>query len=112
MPILAPILVVAPDSRWFELPGEPRVDIARRQNLRRILAALIDAHERDPGLCLDSGTLFAAGWPGERAVQNAATNRVRVAIATLRKLGLREAVVTEPGGYRLAPALRVERTGD
>jgi hypothetical protein len=35
--------------------------------------------------------------------------RVRSAIATLRKLGLRELLVTHDAGYRLAPEAQVTR---
>jgi hypothetical protein len=49
--------------------------------------------------------LFRAGWPGERASQRAAANRVRVALATLRKLGLRDHLITTGDGYLLDPDL-------
>lgn len=106
----APALLVGAEARWFEPAGRERVDIRRRLSLRRILVALLDAHEDHPGRCLGPDTLFAAGWAGERAVPEAAINRVRVAIATLRKLGLRDLLVTEPDGYRLARELRVLRS--
>lgn len=46
-----------------------------------------------------SAALFTAAWPGEKAIASAAAHRVRVAIATLRKMGLRGALVTTPDGY-------------
>ena len=51
-----------------------------------------------------------AGWPGERIMPTAGAHRVRVAVSTLRKLGLRDALRTVPEGYLLDPSLRVVRT--
>ena len=51
--------------------------------------------------------MFAAGWPGDNVQPDAAVNRVRVAVATLRKLGLRPHLVTRGDGYMLAPELVV-----
>jgi hypothetical protein len=48
-----------------------------------------------------------AGWPGERIGADAAANRVRVALTTLRKLGLRDVIKTGQGGYLLDPAMAV-----
>ena len=46
--------------------------------------------------------VLAAGWPGEVVLPDAASNRVYVAMATLRKLGLAPILHTSDDGYRLA----------
>jgi hypothetical protein len=46
--------------------------------------------------------LLAAGWPGERVRYDAGANRVYVALAELRKLGLRDWLMNDGAGYRLA----------
>ncbi len=75
---------VAPDGAWFRPPGGERVALGARPTLRRLLVALAE----DRGQGLDAGAMFAAGWPGDRATERAATNRVRVAVTTLRQAGL------------------------
>ncbi|HEY1957760.1 MAG TPA: tetratricopeptide repeat protein [Polyangiaceae bacterium] len=98
----ARVLRVDRQGRWFELDGA-RVDLGRRGALRRILVAL--ATRPDAGI--KHGELAAAGWPGERVLVEAAATRVRVAIATLRQLGLRALLVTRDDGYVLDGA-RIE----
>jgi predicted ATPase len=105
-------LRVAASGRSFRLPGGPRVDLSTRGPLRRILAALADAHARTPDQALSRDALVAAGWPGERLGVEAAANRVYAAIATLRRMGLRAELVRRDDGYLLDPALRVERAED
>ena len=51
--------------------------------------------------------LIQAGWAGERMSEASAANRLRVAIATLRKLGLRDVIVSRQGGYRLHPSCQL-----
>ena len=51
--------------------------------------------------------LVAKGWPGERMLPAAARNRLHVTLTTLRKLGLRELLQANEGGYLLDPALPV-----
>lgn len=101
-----PVLKVHPEARWFELGGE-RVDLGRRGAPRLILRALVRAHVDGEG-ALGGEELVAEGWPGERILVEAAATRVRVAIATLRKLGLREVIVTRDDGYLIDPGLAVE----
>jgi predicted ATPase/tetratricopeptide (TPR) repeat protein len=83
------------ESTWFSTGGE-RVDLSDRDSLRNVLRALLDAR----GGAVESAVLIAAGWPGERIREDAARNRLRVAIAMLRKLGL-EAIETAGTTYRL-----------
>jgi predicted ATPase len=104
------VLNLGPDALWFALEETERVDLARRGPMRRMLVALVAAREGAPGRTLDREALFSAGWPGERVLEEAASTRVRVAIATLRKLGLRETLLTRDDGYLLDPATELRRS--
>jgi DNA-binding winged helix-turn-helix (wHTH) protein len=79
------------------------VDLSRRVTLRRILSALARAHYEQPGKTLSRSDLFAAGWPGEQIDPRSEANRVYVAIAELRKLGLKGALESDGEGYLLTP---------
>jgi predicted ATPase len=96
-------LVVATDGTWFRLPGGTRVPLDRRRPLARMLAAMA----RSPNQSFTSAALLAAGWPSERVIAEAGAHRVRVGIATLRKLGLRDAIKTSEDGYALIAKLAV-----
>jgi predicted ATPase len=101
----ADALVVAPDASWFRAPHATPSDLTTRPPLRNMLGALADARLRAPGEALAADALFAAGWPGERIQRGAMHNRVRVALSTLRKLGLAAALVRSEGGWLLDPAV-------
>jgi hypothetical protein len=104
------VLQIGPGTRWFRAPGgRAAVDLSRRHSLRLVLAELASHREIEPGVGLSAAHLFEVGWPGERIDDKSANNRVRVAIATLRKLGLRALLVGGRGGYRLSPTVAVER---
>lgn len=96
-------LRVAPDAAWFEVT-ESRVSLARRTSLRLILLELVRA--RETGEVRSVEELFSAGWPGQRARPESAAHRVHVAIASLRKLGLDDAIVTRGEGYTLDVSVR------
>jgi hypothetical protein len=101
---------IASDGSWFTDRAGTRVELDRRPNLRSIVAALV-AHRRDaPDEPLAAEALLAAGWPGERLARDSGRNRVRVAVSTLRTMGLRELIVTRDDGYLLDPtiAIRIE----
>jgi tetratricopeptide (TPR) repeat protein len=102
-------LRIGPGAAWFARgDGGGRVDLRRRGALRRILAALVQQHDARVDVALDHDALMGHGWPGERLLPEAAGTRLRVAIATLRRLGLREIIVTRDDGYLLDPAVRVK----
>lgn len=105
------LLRIGKDAMCFSIDDGKTVDLARRGSLRRMLAALVEARVSSPGSTLDGAALTSAGWPDERILVEAAATRVRVAIATLRKLGLRNVLLTRDDGYLLDPAVRVERGG-
>jgi hypothetical protein len=92
-------LRVGEGGAWFSLGDGPRVTLARRVPLQRLLCALAQA---DGPLSVEA--LFAAGWPGQSIRPASAAHRVHVAIGELRKLGLGERLLTGEGGYRLATA--------
>lgn len=103
-----PVLALGPAASWFRVASEPRVDLSRRKPLRLILERL--ASERaGAASTLAWDELLGAGWPGERMRADAGAHRVRVAISTLRKMGLRDVLRTEEDGYRLDPAFDVTR---
>lgn len=103
-------LVVAVDAASFQLPPSSPVSLAKRTAPRLVFAALVAARRAatgpTPGV-LGIDALFAAGWPGERAIASAQANRVRVAIATLRSLGLEGVVVTDGAGYAIAADVEI-----
>ena len=100
-------LRLARGGRWFEVEGA-RVDLGRRGALRRILVALAERHAASPARGIGQEELVAAGWPGERVLVDAGATRVRVAIATLRRLGLRSMLLTRDDGYVIDPSARVD----
>lgn len=104
-------LVVAEDTRWFIPPGGERIELDQRDALRNVLDALIRARLEQPDEAIERDELVDAGWPGERMLPRAAANRLRVAISTLRKLGLHDAILTRRAAYLIHPAIAVQRAG-
>ena len=102
-------LVVDLAGGLFLPPGavEP-IDIRRRNALRLILHALVEVHDKDAERYLSLAELGTIGWPDSPGSPATMSNRVRVAIATLRKLGLETNLVSRKGGYRLLPTLKVQ----
>lgn len=92
---------------WFKPPRAARVDISSRRAPSALLRALSEARRKRPGASLSVDDLFAAGWPGERALPAAAASRVYVAISTLRKLGLKDLLIRDETGYRFDPNVPV-----
>ncbi len=103
-------LQVGPGSRWFQAPGHESVDVSRRRVLRRILEGLVHHRQHHPGSALDTAGVLKSGWPGEKIIAEAGQNRVYVAIATLRKLGLGELLITRKDGYLLDPGVHLIRS--
>lgn len=99
-------LVMAANGRWFSIDGRV-VDLRRRGSLRRILAALGEAHRlRRP---LDVLDLQHAGWPDERMQPQSGAARVYTAVSTLRREGLKGVLERIDDGYRLTPSLVVHQ---
>lgn len=102
-------LTIASDGRWFDAGDGVRVELGRRGSLRRILLALVAHRLSHPNEGMKQSELVAAGWPGERVLVDAASTRVRVAIASLRQLGLRSVLLTRDDGYVIDAHVSVER---
>lgn len=85
---------------------------ARRAPLQQIVLALARRRIDAPGEALALAELLAAGWPGERVGDSASTNRVHVALSTLRNLGLRGVLVSGRDGHALTSASPYALGGD
>jgi predicted ATPase len=96
-----PSIEVSSSGAWFRLPGEPRIDCRRYRTLRLLLVKLAQERLVHPNRPASWSILVAAGWPGERILPAAARNRLKVAMASLRKLGLRDVLVHDGEGYFL-----------
>jgi hypothetical protein len=108
-PDTSPALQIARDGTWFRVADEAPIDLRTRFALARVLRALADLRDRAPGETLSLEALVQAGWPQEQLIADSGANRAYVAIATLRKLGLRERIERREGGYRLAPRATIVR---
>jgi predicted ATPase len=96
------------DRRWIRIPGRVRwVRFGRQTVPWRLLLELCEARLRAPGQPISAEALIAAGWPGQSLLPTAAQNRLHVAVNSLRKLGLRQLIVTRDDGYLLTPSVRV-----
>lgn len=102
-------LVVGEEGAWFRAPSSARVGLERRRSLALLVHRLAVERLAKPGATLGAADLFAAAWPGEKALASAAAHRVRVAIATLRKMGLRDTLVTTPEGYSFSASVPLVR---
>jgi hypothetical protein len=63
-----------------------------------------------PGRGISLPELQEAGWPGERILQQAASNRIYVAVNQMRKMGLKDCLKHGADGYFLDPGLSVQHT--
>lgn len=98
-------LTLDADATFFALDGQAPVDLSRRRPLRRLLAHLARTHGSGDAVGWDA--LLGVGWPGEKMRADAGAHRVRVAISTLRKMGLSGILETDEEGYRLKKGLAV-----
>ena len=83
------------------------VRFGRRTVLWNLLLELCEVRLRTPGQPVSADAMIAAGWPGQSVLPSAAQNRLHVAVNALRKLGLRQLIVTRDDGYLLAPSVPV-----
>jgi hypothetical protein len=100
-------LVVGAEGSWFQLGDGPRVDLSRRAALRVMLAAFCERRESDPDRSVAVQHLIAAAWPGEKFAWSSGLNRLHVALATLRSLGLRGVLLRKGEGYVIDPAVQI-----
>ena len=98
-----PKLRVSENGSWFELPGGRRVRCPDEPTLHRVLETLAHARAVRPGAAVFHDELVLAAWSGDRVSVDAAAARVDAALATLRRLGLRELLLEVRDGYLLDP---------
>ena len=100
--------VFSADLRRFRGPTGGPVSLARRRTLGNLLAALLRARLDAPGAALPAAALLEAGWPEQDIGHERGSNRLRVAMWTLRDLGLRGILASRGDGYFLDPAVRID----
>jgi predicted ATPase len=105
----ADALVVCARGSWFRAPHGEVVSISRWRPLQRLLERLAERREIAPGEHLTVEALVAAGWPGERMLPKAGATRVYTAVASLRRLGLRDMLVRDERGYLLRTDIAIAR---
>ena len=103
-------LLLAPEARWCRPPGGAWQDLRDRHAVRRLLLRLVERRREAPGRGVSLSDLQEAGWPGERILPQAASNRIYVAVNQLRKLGLKDWLRRSGEGYFLEPALLVHHS--
>ncbi|MEM9074756.1 MAG: tetratricopeptide repeat protein [Myxococcota bacterium] len=100
-------LIVTIEARFFRAPNASWEDLQRFTSQRRLLAWLVDAHDRRPEAAFSISDLQRAVWPGERIRRDAAKNRIHVTLSKLRGRGLKKWIQRTDEGYRLDPSLPV-----
>lgn len=102
-------LVVGDDGSWLTV-GARSFDLSKHRAQGAILVRLANAHIEARGEAVSAMDLIRVAWPNERIAEAAAHNRLRVALAALRKYPvLKDAIVTsrQGGGYFLDPGVSV-----
>jgi tetratricopeptide (TPR) repeat protein len=102
-------LSIGPGGLWFQVADGESQSLQARPTHARLLACLADLHALAPEKRLDVTALFEVGWPGQAASHESSQNRVHVALAQLRKLGLSAVLEHVEAGYRLNPEWLVVR---
>jgi hypothetical protein len=102
-----PTVEIGYEPSWVSGPDGTRYRLAEAYG--RIIAAFLDLHGRAPEAVLTTDDLLAAGWPNERPLAASGANRVYVALAHLRRMGLRHVIERCGNGYRFAPAAVIKR---
>ena len=103
-------LLVCDDGRWFRAPGAEWSDLGNRRQFANLLLLLISYHESRPDEPITMDELVDGMWPDERMHPDAATNRIGVAIAALRKARLQKVLLSRRGeGYWLDGRVTVIR---
>ncbi|MFO0604488.1 MAG: FHA domain-containing protein [Polyangiales bacterium] len=95
------LLRVAADGTWFARDDGARVAVHPRRTLVRVLRALAEHHRAGVQEALSTAEIVEAAWPGERLVGDSGPTRAYVALSSLRRIGLRDAIARDGEGYRL-----------
>ncbi len=98
-------LRVSPDHATVRGPDGVSRPV-RSDAARRMLAGLLDAHEAPDHPSLSASALHRLGWPGARALDDSARNRLHVELSKLRKAGLAGHLVRDASGYRIEGPIR------
>lgn len=101
-------LTVGPGGAWFSVDDAEPVQFGRRRLLSRILQALVDAQVDTPGVPVTMEQLQRLCWPDEVVAPAPAANRIYVAIARLRGMGLASLIQHLDQGYLLPPSVVVQ----
>lgn len=96
-------------SDELTLPNGEVVELGQRPQLERLVIALVERRLLEPGSPLTEDAILEACWPGEKMSATAAQNRVKVALSTLRKMGMREVILHQGDGWMLDPSLPLFR---
>ncbi len=99
----------AKEARFLTPEGGTRIDLTRHGSLRRVLLALLLAHEEHADRALTADELLTAGWPEEKVLYDAGMLRVYTAVKRLRRLGLTDVLLRRDDGYLLDPGVRFDR---
>lgn len=104
------VVVIHREGRWIKLSSGTFIDMKAHRALSNIVLGLAAERIAVPNSAISAEKLVEIGWPGESILPKAARNRLSVALSTLRKLGLADAIIKTDAGYMLNPALtlRVE----
>lgn len=102
------VFLVGPEAQWIRPPNGEWQDFRRRRALRLLVLAFIERRDKG-GAPLAIDELREAGWPGEVIHHDAAVNRIHVALAELRKRGLKPILKRRDQGYLLDPDVEVRR---
>lgn len=105
-------LALTRGARRARPPGGDWQELGRHRVLRDVLSSLAEQHRVAPGRGLSIDAIRRAVWPGERMRPDAARNRIHVAVSKLRKLGLRDWLLTTEDGYALEPHLELRWVED
>jgi predicted ATPase len=103
----AECLVVQADGAAFVLPNGETRTLPARSPLRHILRHLAQKRVEAQAQVVAIDEVVAVGWPGEKMGTEAGLNRAYVALASLRKLGLKGMLLRTGGGYALSEAVLV-----
>ena len=103
----APVLTIL--TTGFVVEGQPEVSLVGRPRLLALTLALAEAHAANADAFVTRARLVETTWPGERMIETAGANRLRVALSTLRKLGL--PLDSNAAGIRLASGTAVRAVG-
>lgn len=98
---------IAKDGGLVRMPDGTEIDLGRRDVLKRIVSILASARVERPNEPVPVDALIEQAWPGERMKYDSALNRLKVALSTLRKLGLSDLIARRDDGYLLDPSVVV-----